>query len=421
LIINKHSYDVDGEVGRFSFQTHSGEKDGKIVYNSARSLFPERKGKEKYKTSGFKEIGMIYGTVKDSYRETAYLINRIRHQEGVTPVRTLKDNTEREGGKVLDFLEQKTRDLFEKKSFTEEGVPQDREEYNGKDIALIAEEEIRKAIDTCGLSEEEVAEINKNPVYYEEPEHTVNVSIDDVIVKKQKEERSAKEKQEPKREGRKYAHDTIAHIQKDGLFYVINGYSVIMVLKIVIGFLLNNDLLRYRLQFFVDGQKTLQAAILKTFFWYGNIGILLDWYHLDGKCKMQLSMALKGRQIRNDVLSQLMPFLWYGMVDKAIEYLSNLSQDLIKNRDELDRLINYIERNRPYIPCYGIRKKLGLRISSNIGEKMNDLVVSDRQKHNGMSWSSSGSAILAALSVLKRNKEYATWFECGDLKFKLAA
>ena len=67
------------------------------------------------------------------------------------------------------------------------------------------------------------------------------------------------------------------------------------------------------------------------------------------------------------------------------------------------------------------KEKLGLRNSSNIGEKMNDLIVSNRQKHNGMSWSRSGSVTLATLTALKRNKEYVNWFEDRDLKFKLVA
>ncbi|MGA1867888.1 MAG: hypothetical protein ACMUJM_05000, partial [bacterium] len=254
-----------------------------------------------------------------------------------------------------------------------------------------------------------------------DPAHTVNISIDDVCVKEQKDKRGVQELGTSQEKKRNLLHNTIAHIQKEGLSYTINSHSIKMALRIVLGFLLNNDLLRYRLQFFLDGQKTLHAAVLKAFGWLCDIGILLDWYHVQEKCKMQLSMAMKGRHIRNDVLSQLMPLLWYGMVDKAIHYLSALTQESVKDKASLDKLINYIERNRPYIPCYAVRKKLGLRNSSNIGEKMNDLIVSERQKHNGMSWSKPGSVALAALTALKRNKEYTHWFQDSDLKFKLVA
>ena len=52
---------------------------------------------------------------------------------------------------------------------------------------------------------------------------------------------------------------------------------------------------------------------------------------------------------------------------------------------------------------------------------MNDLVVSERQKHNGMSWSKGGSVALATITSLKRNKEYKRWFEEKEIDFKLAA
>ena len=42
---------------------------------------------------------------------------------------------------------------------------------------------------------------------------------------------------------------------------------------------------------------------------------------------------------------------------------------------------------------YALRKKLGLRVSSNL---VNDLVVTNRQKHNGMSRSTDGSICLGA-------------------------
>ena len=271
------------------------------------------------------------------------------------------------------------------------------------------------------MSEEEKEEIRKNPVCYESPGETVDVCIDEVIVKHQKEERKQKDNKDNKSKEKEYVHNTVAHIQSEKASYNINGDSILFALRVIIAFLLNNNLLNKRIQFFVDGHKVLQAAIVNAFSWFGNIGIILDWYHLEDKCKRELSLAMKGRQIRNDVLSRLRYLLWYGMVDKAIEYLKDLNESLIKNKDAVEHLINYIERNRSYIPSYEIRKKLGLRNSSNRGEKSNDLIVSERQKHNGMSWSEGGSVALATLTSLKINKEYKKWFQEGDIEFKLAA
>lgn len=421
VVPNAYSYEVDGEVGRFSFVTHSIEKDRKVIYNTATSIFTELKGKEKYKTSGFKEIAMIYGTTEESYRKAADLINRIRYQDGATPMRTLQDNTEREGVKVIDFIEWKVTKIFQEKNFTEEGTPKNPSEEYPKEAVLLPEEEVKKAIEACKLSPEEQKEVERNPVAYEDPEQTVNLSADDVGVKKQKEERGEDGKNGDESEKKEYVQNTVIHIQKRKSSYVINGDGITATMRVVIGFLLNNDLLKCRLQFFVDGQKTLQSTILKMLSWHVNMRIILDWYHLLKKCKEKLSSAMKGRKIRNEILKKLMRFLWHGMVDKAIKYLNDLDEDMIKDRSALIELITYIERNRPYIPCYSVRKKLGLRNSSNIGEKMNDILVSDRQKHNGMSWSKAGSVTLASLTGLKRNKEHKKWFEEGDLGFELVA
>jgi hypothetical protein len=109
------------------------------------------------------------------------------------------------------------------------------------------------------------------------------------------------------------------------------------------------------------------------------------------------------------------------LVDHAIAFVKRIDASQLKNPDALTQLIGYFERNRAHIPCYAVRKELGLRNSSQIGEKMNDLVVAERQKHNGMSWSVSGSIALASLTALTRNHEYAMWFEEGNIEFKLAA
>ena len=132
-------------------------------------------------------------------------------------------------------------------------------------------------------------------------------------------------------------------------------------------------------------------------------------------------MAMKGRIVRNEVLEQLLPLLWNGLTDKAMALIEETDRRQIKDQAVMEKLLEYLHRNKPYIPCYAIRKQLGLRNSSNIGEKMNDLIVSDRQKHNGMSWSKSGSVALASVTALRRNKETKRWFEKRELEFKMAA
>ena len=128
---------------------------------------------------------------------------------------------------------------------------------------------------------------------------------------------------------------------------------------------------------------------------------------------------MKGREIRNATLEKLRPLLWYGLVDQAIQFLQELDADQIKRENAREELIGYLERCQPYIPCYAVRQKLGLRNSSNISEKMNDLAVSKRQKNNGMSGPPEGSVGLVALMALIQNQEQDTWFDKGTVKLEL--
>lgn len=430
-------YQVDGEVGRFKFKTHCLEKEGKIIYDTSRSFFPALKGKEWYKTIGFKEIAMVYGAIERSYRKVRKLINRIRYQEGATPLRTLAESVGVEGSKIIDFIEYKANNILGSNNFTQEGTPKDNtieygsikgpevpyfsEKEGSGFIAGIIRDEVEKGVKANLFTEEVCSEIVKNPVIYENPSNTIDIIVDDVGAKKQKEIRKSEKVEEDSTSEGKYVYNTIAHIEKVDSSYTLNERSTVRILPVLIAFLLSNNLLDYRLQFFLDGQRTLQAAILKAFSWHKNIAIILDWFHLEEKCKMQLSMALKGRIIKQEILEQLMPLLWYGLLDRAIALLMSIDKNLIKDESKLQVLIGYFERNRKYIPCYVIRNKLGLRNSSNIGEKMNDLIVSERQKHNGMSWSKSGSVALASITTMVRNNEQDNWFKNKNIEFKIAA
>jgi hypothetical protein len=77
------------------------------------------------------------------------------------------------------------------------------------------------------------------------------------------------------------------------------------------------------------------------------VQVLLDWYHLVKKCKERLSSALKGAQLRNGILKQVLPLLWYGLVDEAIAALRGIESTKIKDPPALEKLIAYLERNRP--------------------------------------------------------------------------
>ena len=418
---NQKPYRIDGEAGRFEFTTHSVfDENNKLVFNSAADFYPVQGAREYYRTVGFKEIAYIQGDTEKSFRKTADLLNRVRHQqEGGTPYRTLQESTEREGGQIIALLREKTARCLRENGFDENTLSVSVDtKYSEAQPAVLEEDAVRAAAESLP-AQYDVENILSNPVLFENPASTVNVSIDDVSVKRQKSERP-KERAEQGQKNKK-ANNTVCHVEKGGASYTLNGGTIKEVLSFLIAFLFENKLTGSRIQFFTDGHSILNEAVLKVFCWLANIGIILDWFHLVKKCKEQLSMALKGRRIRNDVLRELMPLLWHGLTKEAIAFLEGIASEKIKNREVMEKLIAYLQRNSTYIPCYALRKKLGLRNGSSIGEKMNDLIVSSRQKHNGMSWSKNGSVALATVTALKRNNESDKWFRENKLNFQLAA
>jgi len=360
-----------------------------------------------------------------TYRKATAFLNRIRWQtEYGTPMTTLANIVETEGTKVQQAMNDLAEQVFTEHHFEQTGAPRETGHSYGiaPEKASLPMERIAHAIEEYNRDKAEGLRIDSTAAnqLYENPDMSVNVSIDDVGVKKQKE--TGRTPTKTRKESREYVHNTIAHVEKQKQRYILNGTGNESVLRLLIAFLLHNGLLQgHYVQFFVDGARSLHAAILSMFHWLPHFRIILDWYHLEKKCEYELSLALKGSKIRNTVLEQLLPLLWLGKVDAAIAFLQNISMEYLKAGQSVERLIGYFQRNRDYIPCYALRKQLGLRNSSNKGEKANDLCVASRQKHNGMSWSKPGSIALATVTAMHINKEQDNWFSKNKLDFKLVS
>src|SRR5437588_8760497 len=149
----------------------------------------------------------------------------------------------------------------------------------------------------------------------------------------------------------------MAHIQSGaGDTYTLNTANVTDMMILVLAFLLHNGLMRMAgpVVFFTDGARDLRGAI-EHLFGVLPFKIILDWYHLEKKCHDLLSMAINGKQVKQQILTELLAWLWLGKVERAVQVLREVSEERIKNRKELDNLINYFERNRSCIPCYALR------------------------------------------------------------------
>ena len=313
-------------------------EDGKSVFDTSKEVFVTLRGKEYYRTVGFKELAYIYGDTNESFRKTAELINHFRHQQqSGTPSRTLQETTEREGQQILDYVKDQSNRILEQNGFSEDGAYQEnRIEYGQAEPVWLPSADIIKAANQCS-DDFDKAQLLLNPVGYEDPKTTTNIAIDDVNVKRQNASRPIENDSEEQK--RKYAHNTIAHVENGDKKYTLNGQNTNSVLLFIMAFCFRNSLIGTRLQFFTDGHRMLNKAILKAFSWYHNIGIILDWYHLRKKCKEKLSMAMRGREIRNEVLEQLMPMLWHGLTEKAIDFLNETQTSLIKNQTRMAELI----------------------------------------------------------------------------------
>lgn len=255
--------------------------------------------------------------------------------------------------------------------------------------------------------------ITVDPSDYEDPDQAVAISVDDVLTKKQKPVRSSSSGDDA---GKKRIHNNVMHIQHRERRYVFNTPSIVASLPILLGLLLRNNLLKKPLTFFTDGERSLKTNVFEFFAWHSNVRLILDWYHLSEKCRQGVSLTMKGNaKEKREIVDRLRQLLWHGLVDDAIDYLRSFERRWFKTSKDSDYLIGYLERKREHIPCYAVRRELGLKNGSQMGEKSNDILIADRQKHNGMSWSPSGSESLGCLTAVRFNGEMDNWLKHGTL------
>jgi len=421
-------YIIEAEVGQLEIDTFEITKGSRKIFSTKRDVFPETGPREHHKTVCFRELALFY-PCDEPYRKSALKLNRaLRRKKGQeVRVRTMANLVEREGEQIQAYVEKKAERILENHGWSSNGSIADQKkvvESIKEEEVILAQEKVCQMIEELNRGQEKEKHIDLEDVHetFEDPiAIKANISIDGVCCKKQK--AKGRKKGSPAKEKREMVDNTVAHIQnKESKTYTAVSPTVSQMMTIVLAFLLSNGLLSEpgSLVFFTDGARDLRSAI-QDMFRFLPFKIILDWYHLEKKCKDLLSMAINGKQIKSQLLHELLTWLWLGKVDRAMDLLRTVKEDTIKNKKELENLINYLCRNRSCIPCYALRKKLGLRVSSNQVEKANDVVVSNRQKHNGMSWSAEGSTSLATLTALRCNGEDRQWLLNCDIRFQFDA
>ena len=172
-------------------------------------------------------------------------------RRGGTPFRTIRETTAQEGILLQEHLAHQTRLIFQAHGLTQEGAPQAVISDAGSPTPpLLAKEAVKESVGALDLPEEWRADILTNPVPYEDTQRAVNISIDDVGAKKQKASREKPASAPPSQKKRVYVQNTVIHVEKGGRSYILNGYGVGCVLRILLAFLLHNQLLSNRWIFF---------------------------------------------------------------------------------------------------------------------------------------------------------------------------
>ncbi len=196
-----------------------------------------------------------------AYRPAVTLLNRMRHEaaDTKTPVRTAAEVVEREGSAMQTTFDPWATQVFAGAGLTPEGQPATAAPPQEADVAMrLPQTTVVQAMtrDHRDQREDLRMEAEAATAFYQDPGHTINVSLDDVGVKKQKP--SGRAPGTPAKERRESVHNTIAHGEspQHGRSR-INGLGTEAVLRLLIALLLHHEMLSdYSGPFFVDGART---------------------------------------------------------------------------------------------------------------------------------------------------------------------
>jgi len=362
-----------------------------------------------------------------SYRRATEVVNAALHRSAgdSMKVRTCADFAERVGADIQCYLAAVSETVLAAHSFepgsagAEVETPNFGAEVNPEPTAeqKLWEDEISKKIEEINAQRKSCEQINDLQTLQrmESPQDNVcYISIDDIGVKHQKDTRK-----DGGSKTTKNVENTVVHIQNGEGDYYLTAYGMEKAFRMLVAFLLSNNLMQGTLVFFADGAKNIKSYIEKYFSSCLYV-LILDWYHLKKKCKELISSSFKGtKEQRKEHTQSLLRMLWVGNVKEAILYLKLLDKSYIKSSYWLEELIGYLERKEAQIVCYALRYGLGLRVSSNRVEKANDLLVAQRQKHSGMSWSFDGSSRLASIAMVMQNNDIDQWLRTHSLPFSM--
>ncbi len=407
---------LEAEIGRMEITVHG-------------PLAAELGPKEMVVSARMEELETMFVTSNGgSYRVALDELNRVLHRDPATAIklRTYHDRINRYGREASACIDTEVQSVLESFGFDPNSgklidptilaeklaaVPETRgtrlpEEYHG---LIDAFNEDRP--ECLRIKPEQIGELELNSL------NAVYIPVDEVCTDHQADHRRTRNGGKHSKDG-VYVENTVIPVVVNGERYIITGLDMKKTCIKVLAFLLKNGYLDGRpLVFFSDGASNIYSNIQELFSFY-PYKLYMDWFHLQKHVRELMSMAIRAtKDERHAQLAEINARLWVGGVQEAIDFINGIDKKYVKNADRLQKVVDYLERKRPYIYCYALRAEAGLINSSNIGEKSNDLVVAQRQKDNGMSWSYRGSSCLAQLTSIRRNGELQDWIMNRKLRF----
>jgi hypothetical protein len=341
IVEKTKSYTIDAELGRLQVDQFEVRAGSEKVFATGKEVFPETGPREAFKSSRLRELLLLF-SIDESFRKGTDKLNRVllRKEEKAIQFRTLANIVEREGKYISEQRSKKAEEILARYGFDAEGkkIPDDKgyiggnehgsltEEFQSKTMkdhriaikSTNAEENgcpsnegsggeglssclpndlIKNAIDELNdgkHKELQISLLELQDTFEDTKCIKANISLDDVLSKKQKE--GQRKKNAPGKEKREFVKNTVAHL-KNGKneSYILNAPCVEKTLILVLAFLLQNGLLDKagQLIFFSDGAADLRLAIQSLFLGLFPFKIILDWFHLEKKCKERLSMAMR--------------------------------------------------------------------------------------------------------------------------------
>ena len=237
--------------------------------------------------------------------------------------------------------------------------------------------------------------------------------------------------------------------ETDSRSYIITDETLDMAFRELISFLLTNDLMNRYFVFFTDGESAIFKGIDRYFSNWSH-ETYLDFPHLEKKCYELLSLAIIGKRlgaprgkkeyyVRGSKAGQLkaqdktslsvlyarrvVSILWAGNVKEAIDYLNRINPEHIASKGYVDKLLHYLDTTNKgqYITCYALRRKAGLRNSSNGVEAVNNLIVANDQKSSNKTYRSNGSHASASIAAAFYNREFDRWVDKKQFTFEYIA